>query len=372
MPAPHTDISKVFDDEIVAKWRAETVPANAVNKRAMTDAMFDFCIAELKHKAEHVYKDPTTPIIVYNADVVKSDKAVSESIKFALQEAVKVLEDVPAHQKDWHPGSNDMVLDLVHPSLFPLIYGKSRVLKVGEKVVGIDDCIARCGEGEVIELSPKEKDKPTPQQRYHRRVDMDPYSARFQWLPCEVDVSGETAKWVSPRAFWYCANRGLSRIMSYINNLHPKYTNLYTLIEKIIDASIPLWERTLAPLHGGGEPDFFQRIACNDVEYLEEEEDEKDEAEKEDDDDEEEEEEREKKVVQPEPGPFNAEKFSVHQPLDFKQLYGRRGRPLQVIVKLANIELTPEKAKYNGGSWHVEGKQASDHKFLSSTSINHC
>ncbi|KAF9335664.1 hypothetical protein BGZ91_010407 [Linnemannia elongata] len=30
-------------------------------------------------------------------------------------------------------------------------------------------------------------------------------------------------------------------------------------------------------------------------------------------------------------------------------------RPLQVIVKLANIELTPDNPKYEGGTWHVEG-----------------
>lgn len=32
------------------------------------------------------------------------------------------------------------------------------------------------------------------------------------------------------------------------------------------------------------------------------------------------------------------------------------GHGLQVIVKLANIELTPEKPSYAGGSWHVEGQ----------------
>lgn len=37
--------------------------------------------------------------------------------------------------------------------------------------------------------------------------------------------------------------------------------------------------------------------------------------------------------------------------------YNRKtpGRPLQVIVKLANIELTPENSWYEGGTWHVEG-----------------
>ncbi len=34
-----------------------------------------------------------------------------------------------------------------------------------------------------------------------------------------------------------------------------------------------------------------------------------------------------------------------------------KGRKLQVICKLANIELTPEKPDYTGGSWHVEGMQ---------------
>ena len=119
----------------------------------MTDLMFDFCIAELRHKAKDVYNDPNTPIVVYNADVVKSDTAVPESVKLALQEAVKALEDVPSREKDWHPGSDEMVLDLVHPSLFLLIYGKSRVLKVGEKVVSREECIARCGDGEVLKVN---------------------------------------------------------------------------------------------------------------------------------------------------------------------------------------------------------------------------
>ena len=32
---------------------------------------------------------------------------------------------MPEDQKDWHPGSNKQVLDLVHPSLYPLVYGKT-------------------------------------------------------------------------------------------------------------------------------------------------------------------------------------------------------------------------------------------------------
>ena len=43
--------------------------------------------------------------------------------------------------------------------------------------------------------------------------------------------------------------------------------------------------------------------------------------------------------------------------VDLKRDYAHRG--LQVIVKLANIELTPEKPDYEGGTWHVEGQLVS-------------
>jgi hypothetical protein len=43
-----------------------------------------------------------------------------------------------------------------------------------------------------------------------------------------------------------------------------------------------------------------------------------------------------------------------------------RKQGLQVIVKLASIELTPENPKYEGGSWHIEGMQ---NEHIAATSI---
>ena len=63
-------------------------------------------------------------VIVYNGDVDKSDTAIPSDIKAALQNAVKVLEGSPKAYKDYHPGSDDRVLDLVPAFLFPLVYGK--------------------------------------------------------------------------------------------------------------------------------------------------------------------------------------------------------------------------------------------------------
>jgi hypothetical protein len=50
--------------------------------------------------------------------------------------------------------------------------------------------------------------------------------------------------------------------------------------------------------------------------------------------------------------------------VDIRRDYGTRG--LQIIVKLANIHLTPESPSYEGGAWHVEGQLVGQLWFLSS------
>jgi len=156
-----------------------------------------------------------------------------------------------------------------------------------------------------------------------------------------------------------------SRITTYINNLHPvKEKSLYELIQKLIDASIPLWETTLAPLN---DPDFVhsRRIVydcpCYDPDpgsLPETEGPQQGTYEDEDDywDRRQEWIEDTRQVIRPEPeGPFMP--VNEPAPLSLREKWGKRG--LQVIVKLANIELTPEKPEYAGGSWHVEGQMVS-------------
>lgn len=41
---------------------------------------------------------------------------------------------------------------------------------------------------------------------------------------------------------------------------------------------------------------------------------------------------------------------------EVKKTVDFRGKTMQIIVKLANIMLTPEKPAYGGGTWHVEGR----------------
>lgn len=172
--------TQVFDESIIKKWRVEAVTEQPTG-REMSERMFEYCIKELQHRAETFGESVHGAINVLPGDVYKSDTAISEELKLALQEAVRMLENVPANEKDWHPGSDGKVLDLVHPSLFPLVYGVSKILPVDAPVTTLQDCIERCGEGETL---PKISDA---QDDYS-------YSQRFQWLPCEVDVYSGKAK----------------------------------------------------------------------------------------------------------------------------------------------------------------------------------
>ncbi|KAF8202926.1 hypothetical protein BJ912DRAFT_1018769 [Pholiota molesta] len=286
---------KVNNPEIAGKWKEEAL---ASDHEDLTAKVVDYCLDELRYKSTLIPAPPAQlpPVVVYNGDVVKSDTALSPEFKEELQQAIKTFETkIPEKLRDWHPGSDGKVWDLVHPSLFPLVYGRTR------------DCIDKCGQGTVTKIPPERESVEIGQDYGGGKA---PYSRKFQWLPCEVDISGNE-----------------TRITSYINNLHPQQEKpLYHLMEKLIDASIPLWDLTLAPLKS---TDFTHqlRIKYDVVDYKEDTE------------------EGQKAPFAPLPSP---PQFSL------REEYGKRG--LQVIVKLANIELTPEKPQYDGGSWHIEGQ----------------
>ena len=91
------------------------------------------CISELRDKAQYFLKTGYVTVLDNAACVVKSDTSIQYALKEELKAAVKPLEEVPDDQKDWHPGSGNQVLDLVHPSLYPLMYGQTRIL-LGAKV----------------------------------------------------------------------------------------------------------------------------------------------------------------------------------------------------------------------------------------------
>lgn len=169
----------------------------------------------------------------------------------------------------------------------------------------------------------------------------------------------------------------LFRITSYINNLHPsRNKDLYEVVQKIIAKAMPLWNRTLGPLSTAPNQFDNGRIRFRAPEYGFYEDDDIPEDQMparlvgEDDDAYGERfvEWATTVLVLPEPQNFSPEDINDgdENTLNLREEFAERG--LQVIVKLANIHLTPEKPEYGGGSWHVEGQLVSALSSLMSSS----
>ena len=231
------------------------------------------------------------------------------------------LEGVPDSEKDWHPGYDGLVLDLVHPSLYPIVYGRT----MGKSP----------GSADATVLEPPEY------LAESRRF----ISENFQWMPSDflVDHDGKVTL-TSP----------------YINNVHPiHHKELYSVIPEILQRAIPMFERVVSDLTrpllpmrivtSGGRGFLGEETAdCIWDDGI------------------------------PYPGSnssseeeYNADPDAWRDKRGFKTPNAResydgdlevmkdqlslKGRTLQVIVKLANIILTPDKPCYSGGKWHVEG-----------------
>ena len=194
------------------------------------------------------------------------------------------LEAVPDSEKDWHPGSDGLVLNLVHPALYPIVYGRT----MGKLP----------GSGVATTLRPSEI----------KGADPKFVSKRFQFLPSDFAVDGDGKVTLSS---------------PYINNIHPTHhKELYSVIPEILQHAIPMFERVLSDLL---RPLLPMRVQASSS-Y----------------------------------GPPRTVSVGCHRKYsdDLKKVDSQlslKDRTLQVIVRLANIVLTPERPSYPGGKWHAEG-----------------
>ncbi|KAJ3344581.1 hypothetical protein HDU83_005077 [Entophlyctis luteolus] len=270
-----------------------------------------------------------------NHGVFLSDAAVPDSVLDDFRSAVAPLEQAALQKNKWHEGSDGKVLDIVHPSDYCLVYGRSMLRTNSSEIFGT-----------TVAQFPGDATKATGD-----------VSTRFQWLPSEFAVD----------------NSGRVNIRSYINNLNSsQHPRLHGGIEKIFEHILPMFENCL----GAFESDPFVRIDAppqndryqapadewmidqfvkhkhgpdadlsdaalrnvrGDPEYDEYEE-----------------------TLWDAPRPIYVPGFSKDVTPAMRQrceIFSLKGRSLQVIVKIANICLTPEKPIFNGGSWHLEGME---------------
>ena len=291
---------KMHDADIAGAWRREAAD------QGMTEAQIRYVLAELAYYAG--LRDERTGIEVSGVDGVwQSDVLIDDGLRSRLREAVRVLEDVPDSERDWHPGSDGQVLDLVHPSLFCLV----------RDVSCPDDSIwPVLGEHEA---------------RYA-------LSDKFQWLPTDAEVGDD----------------GDVVFSSYVNNVNPvTHRELRSVLPVLFGRIRPLFENVLTDLrhprpvriladpfswyeNAPVAPSGFGTADDHDAwrawqQAMDEWRDNRT------------------------PTLPDAPAFFPPSPPDGRARVDLRRRRLQVIVKLAAIHLTPDKPEYAGGSWHVEG-----------------
>ena len=208
---------KVHNDTVVLKWAAES---------KLGAESFDRVIAELWHLADTRVRPEARPAPVDG--VFESDGAVPPDALAALRNgADQLAADGP---RDVHPGSNGLVIDLVHPSLYPFIEGLSDISNLSD------------AGGEIVALLPSMHQLTRPRKR--RRNPLDVVS-KYQWLPTLFRVS----------------NNGTVSAASYINNLNgSRYPEMVSGIERALSACLPLLEEVLTELRRDGAP-FNMRSA---------------------------------------------------------------------------------------------------------------
>jgi hypothetical protein len=289
------------DPEIVARWQREAVAQH------ITPIQFKYVMDEL----DYYEKLRSDTMEVASVDGVwKASSLFPEALSTEFSRLVAKLADIPDHQKDWHPGSDGRVLDLVHPGLYLFVSGKTRTIQPNQP----DDAPS----------------VPTSLPRREGRHEFA--SNEYQWIPTAIAVD----------------TNGKVTFLSYINNLHPgKNIPLYGVLSDMLAHTLPMFERVLTflssplgpkinlrgfnwyedsnypkQLEGETDNDYWER-----VEVWEN-----------------------TRPIKPIPLKDYVEPPKVDPVV-------LRDCKLQVIVKIQEIHLTPEKPVYDGGVWHIEGME---------------
>ncbi|KAG9021160.1 hypothetical protein FS837_007521, partial [Tulasnella sp. UAMH 9824] len=186
--------TKIKDPDIRSKWREEASEQTIRGDKLGEDEI-DWVLDELEDYA--TMRDDATGIQPScHVRVWESDNLVSKDLRSKLLSAVTVLENVPEDEKDWHPRSNNLVWDLVHPSLFCAVYDRTPCWNTTDGTKSLQPL--RPTKGELPKWS---------------------YSDKFAWIPTEFQIGNGGAP---------------AQALGYINNIHPeRHAGLVPVIEAL-------------------------------------------------------------------------------------------------------------------------------------------
>lgn len=120
---------EAYNPTMVALWADQ-----ALQTHLISPATWEWCFKELQDKADYYVKTRLTHILDSSSRICKSDELISATL---LERISGDVENLLLRE-----GAN-----LVSPDLFPLVYGKTRVLSDGGSV-GRFNAVSLAGQGE--------------------------------------------------------------------------------------------------------------------------------------------------------------------------------------------------------------------------------
>ncbi|KAJ2253624.1 hypothetical protein GGI13_002597 [Coemansia sp. RSA 455] len=339
--------------EVIETWKVEA------QTQSLTDLETDYVLAELGYYAS-LHSSGTKIFLSAVDGAWLSDCVVDDETAKALREHTAVLENMSAKDRDCHPNSNDRVLNLIDPSLYPLMYQRSSVLSepIASPLAALDlksfgrfltmredwskalnpptkaDKVDEGLDENMAEVHLSNEHASDKKQLFYVADTSYNFnskmfrSSQFCWLPAEFRIDNDST----------------TTIESYINNLHPrKHAVLYPILGSIFSKLVPILEQVVTDLL---HPRSF-RVIVDSSKWYESKDSEPDDTWTDDFDERHKQWKEDRVFIQPQPEPFAVPDRPTTP-------YCLRGRRLQAIVKMSNIELTPDNPEYDGEDWLID------------------
>ncbi|KAF3394386.1 hypothetical protein F1880_004724 [Penicillium rolfsii] len=228
---------KCTDAKTLEEWHK-----HAVSLFDLDEPAWQWCVKELQDKATDFQR--TGYVATFDADsrVIKSQ--VPEDLLDELRHSLTPLFSEPRLVSSPNSsGSPELEFDgpvrhVVDPFMYPLVYGRTRVLIDGGRVDLDKPASWRTSKSRIApipDLPPEYYEMHRGERKQKDGSDSrdigkrDLWSNAFQCLPCDVALDKQ---------------RG-AKITSYVTGVHPKERGIYKALEGLISAAIQPWNETL-------------------------------------------------------------------------------------------------------------------------------
>ncbi|KAK6091368.1 hypothetical protein MT418_8560 [Batrachochytrium dendrobatidis] len=294
----------ITNQHIVEQWRADSLGQNIL------PSTFNLALEQLEFFVKQLVcsgSDGLGTIIPGPVELTYIlDNGIPDNVYTRLMANVSDIEHGSNHN------TGQMVHNLIDASMYSVVYGQTMIapLDIRLKYTTMVPC-------DILLSTRLVSNVPIIDG------DFEFISCKFQWLPSEFRVEQD----------------GSVTINSYINNLNPIWhRDMYKCIAKIFKCFVPMFESLIRAM----DPMFNYIDIYNGIQGY------KPPSQSDHDDIR-----PNTQVIRPVYVPTLPEHFKPDYGLGMP--VSLRGRNLQVIAKLTNIQLTPSKPKYDEGDWHNEG-----------------